>query len=70
MSYPIIKRTKSSEESIPTKRKHSDGISSSQRNGILLKSISHDESTKRLKSDIFFTVNTKDKYEKFFIILF
>jgi hypothetical protein len=45
ISLGISHLTKSSEESIPIKRKRS--------NGVLSKSISHDKLTKRSKPDIF-----------------
>jgi hypothetical protein len=54
----VIKSARSSEESILTKRKRSDNIPPSinhknRENGILSKSISHDESTKRPKKCLF-----------------
>ncbi len=57
ISHPIIKLARSIDESILIKRKHSDGISSTNHhkvNGILSKSISHDESRKRVKTDRIF----------------
>ena len=52
ISYSTTKRTKLSEESISIKRKHSDGKSSVQRNGVLSKSDSYDASTKTPKPNV------------------
>ncbi len=68
-SDPIIKRAKSSEESITNKRKRSDDLSSARDNGTLSKSISNDESTKKPKSNTLLqrdslTVSIKYRYPK------
>ncbi len=58
ISHSLTKPTKSSEESIPIKRQRSDGLLPSNNhkvrgNEILSKSISHDESTKKPKTNLF-----------------
>ena len=49
--YSTMKRAKSSEESISTKRKHVTEISSTRTNGIPANRPSHDQSTKKLKAN-------------------
>lgn len=49
--YSTMKRAKTSEESISTKRKHITEISSTRTNEISANRTSHDQSTKKLKTN-------------------